>query len=129
MVINTFLVEDKADIRDTLVRAMEELAPLNFVGMAATETAAKQWLGTHNDGWDLAIVDLSLAEGTGFGVLKDCQVRKPRQKVIVFTSHCQQNILHRCRELGADEIFNKLDDVEKLVLFCRAHAENLGGGA
>ena len=128
MVINTFLVEDKTDIRDTLVSAMEELVPLHFVGVAATETAARQWLGIHNDAWDLAIVDLSLAEGTGFGfgVLKDCQVRKPQQKVIVFTSHCQQNILHRCRELGADEIFNKTEEVKEMVLFCRAHAENLG---
>lgn len=127
MVISAFLVEDKPDIRRTLVEAMEEIAPLRFVGHADSETGARQWLGQHEADWDLAIVDLFLAEGTGFGVLKDCQRRTARQKVIVLTSHSQENILSRCRELGADEVFDKSHDVEKLVSFCRKHAASLDG--
>src|SRR5215207_1600086 len=129
MVINAFLVEDKPDIRRTLVEAMEEIAPLRFVGHADSETSARQWLGSHNEDWDLAIVDLFLTEGSGFGVLKDCQQRTARQKVVVLTSHNQENILHYCRELGADEVFDKSQDVEKLVLYCQAHAASLGGTA
>ncbi|WP_457282037.1 response regulator [Polaromonas sp. P5_D5] len=129
MVINAFLVEDKPDIRKTLVEAMEEIAPLRFVGHADSESSARQWLGSHHDDWDLAIVDLFLAEGSGFGVLKDCQHRSSRQKVVVLTSHNQENILHYCRELGADEVFDKSQDVEKLVLYCQAHAASLGGTA
>jgi DNA-binding NarL/FixJ family response regulator len=129
MVINAFLVEDKPDIRRTLVEAMEEIAPLRFVGHADSESSARQWLGSHNEDWDLAIVDLFLAEGSGFGVLKDCQQRTARQKVVVLTSHNQENILHYCRELGADEVFDKSQDVEKLVLYCQAHAASLGGTA
>jgi len=127
MVISAFLVEDKPDIRRTLVEAMEEIAPLRFVGHADSETGARQWLGAHKTDWDLAIVDLFLAEGSGFGVLKDCQRRTARQKVIVLTSHSQENLLARCRELGADEVFDKSHDVEKLVSFCRKHAESLDG--
>jgi DNA-binding NarL/FixJ family response regulator len=126
MVINAFLVEDKPDIRKTLVEAMEEIAPLRFVGHADSESGARLWLHDHED-WDLAIVDLFLAEGSGFGVLKDCQQRKPSQKVVVLTSYSQENILHRCRELGADEVFDKSQDVEKLVLFCQRHASSLDG--
>ena len=127
MVINAFLVEDKPDIRRTLVEAMEEIAPLRFVGHADSETSARQWLGSHNEDWDLAIVDLFLAEGSGFGVLKDCQQRTARQKVVVLTSHNQENLLLRCRELGADEVFDKSQDVEKLVKFCQQHADSLDG--
>lgn len=127
MVISAFLVEDKPDIRRTLVEAMEEIAPLRFVGHADSETGARQWLGAHEADWDLAIIDLFLAEGSGFGVLKDCQRRTARQKVIVLTSHSQENILLRCRELGADEVFDKSHDVEKLVRFCRNHADSLDG--
>ncbi|MEO7886651.1 MAG: response regulator [Polaromonas sp.] len=127
MVINAFLVEDKPDIRKTLVEAMEEIAPLRFVGHADSESSARQWLGAHHTDWDLAIVDLFLAEGSGFGVLKDCQHRRPDQKVVVLTSHNQENILHHCRELGADEVFDKSQDVEKLVRFCQEHAASLGG--
>ncbi|RYX91904.1 MAG: response regulator transcription factor [Comamonadaceae bacterium] len=127
MLINAFLVEDKADIRRALVDAIEEMAPLKFVGHAADELGAREWLSANDSNWDIAIVDLFLEAGTGFGVLRDCQARLPRQKVVVLTSYNQQNVLDRCRELGVDEIFDKSTDVEKLVTYCKAHAYELAG--
>lgn len=127
MLLSTFLVEDKPEIRDTVVEAMEEVAPLKFVGHAASEAAARQWLRTFNDDWQLAIVDLFLSEGSGFGVLRDCQDRKPNQKVVVLTSYCYQNITDRCLQLGADRVFDKSADIEELVAYCRAHADSLDG--
>lgn len=125
MLMSVFLVEDIAAIRDTLIEGMEELAPLQFVGQVGGETAARQWFNTNHDNWDLAIVDLFLADGSGFGVLKVCQARHPWQKVVVLTSHSQKNILDHCRDLGADEVFHKAADVDKLVDFCRNHAHHL----
>ena len=127
MLLSTFLVEDKPEIRDTVVEAMEEVAPLKFVGHAASEAAARQWLRTFNDDWQLAIVDLFLSEGSGFGVLRDCQDRKPNQKVVVLTSYCHQNITDRCLQLGADRVFDKSADIEELVAYCKAHADSLDG--
>lgn len=125
MVMNAFLVEDQADIRDTLVGAMEELVPLIFVGVASSESAAKKWLSRNDGLWDLAIVDLFLGQGTGFGVLDTCRARSATQKVVVLTSYNGQNMLDLCKELGADEVFDKTQDIEKLVDFCRSHAANL----
>ncbi|MDO9112784.1 MAG: response regulator [Polaromonas sp.] len=125
MLLSTFLVEDKPEIRDTVVEAMEEVAPLKFVGHAASEAAARQWLRTFHDDWQLAIVDLFLSEGSGFGVLRDCQARKPSQKVVVLTSYCHQNITDHCLQLGADKVFDKAADLEELVAFCKAHADSL----
>lgn len=125
LLISAFLVEDQLDVRETLVEAMEEIAPLKFIGLADSEDSAAQWLQSHAGDWDLAIVDLFLAQGTGFGVLKKCQLRQPRQKVVVLTSYCQRNLMQRCRELGADEIFDKSREVEKLVDFCKDHARSL----
>ncbi|MDB5964626.1 MAG: response regulator [Polaromonas sp.] len=125
MVISTFLVEDRADIRLTLMDAMEEIAPIKFVGQAATEAAARKWLSANDNNWDLAIVDLFLGEGTGFGVLKDVQMRSPRQKVVVLTSYGQKRVLDHCMVLGADEVFDKSEDVDKLVDYCKNHAANL----
>ncbi|MES2508965.1 MAG: response regulator [Pseudomonadota bacterium] len=126
MVLSAFLVEDRDDIRDTLIDAMEEIAPLKFIGVAATELDARRWLSANDNTWDLVIVDLFLGLGTGFGVLKEVQSRSPRQKVVVLTSYGQKRVLDHCRELGADEIFDKSQDVEKLVEFCKKHAANLG---
>jgi DNA-binding NarL/FixJ family response regulator len=125
MLMSVFLVEDRADIRDSLVEGMEELAPLRFVGQVDGEAAATQWFDANHGNWDLAIVDLFLAEGSGFGVLKVCRARQPWQKVVVFTSHSQKNILDHCRDLGADEVFHKSADVDKLVDYCRNHAQDL----
>jgi DNA-binding NarL/FixJ family response regulator len=125
MRISTFLVEDQPDIRHTLVDAMEEIAPIRFVGQADSETSARDWLSLNATGWDLAIIDLFLSEGTGFGVLKDMQMRAPRQKVVVLTSYGQERVLEHCRVLGADEVFDKAEDVEKLVAYCKHHAANL----
>jgi DNA-binding response OmpR family regulator len=125
MLINTFLVEDRADIRDTLIQAMEEIAPCRFVGHADSESNARQWLQAHPDDWQLAIVDLFLADGSGFGVLRDLQQRRPVQKVVVLTSYSHENILGKCLDLGADQVFDKTGDLEKLVAYCRAHAAHL----
>lgn len=127
MFISAFLVEDKPAIRQTLVETMEEIAPLRFVGIADSEDSATQWLQAHPGDWDLAIVDLFLAQGTGFGVLKKCRGRRPQQKVVVLTSYYQPDLLRRCRDLGADDIFDKSREVDKLVDFCKAHAQALSG--
>ncbi len=127
MLISTFLVEDKADIRATLVEAMEEIAPLKFVGHANGEASAHQWLDAHGGDWQLAIVDLFLTDGSGFGVLRDCQARRPGQKVVVLTNYLHQNIANRCLDLGADRVFDKSTDLESLVDFCKAHAASLDG--
>lgn len=125
MVLNAFLVEDREDIRDTLIDAMEEVAPLRFVGAASTEADARAWLSANDTTWDLAIVDLFLGIGSGFGVLKEVRSRSPRQKVVVLTSYGQQRVLDYCKQLGADAIFDKSQDVEKLVAYCKMHAANL----
>ena len=124
--ISAFLVEDQPEIQETLMGAMEELAPINFVGLASSEAEATKWLSANDNVWDLAIVDLFLGRGSGLGVLKGCRSRAPTQKVVVLTSHTEPGIAQRCRELGADEVFDKTQDIEKLVDFCRAHAANLG---
>ena len=125
MLIRTFLVEDKAEIRATLIEAMEEIAPLSFIAHAESEAGARQWLGSNPDDWQLAIIDLFLTEGSGFGVLKDCQGRHPSQKVVVLTSYSHEKIAERCMQLGADGVFDKSADMEALVDFCKAHADSL----
>jgi DNA-binding NarL/FixJ family response regulator len=125
MLISTFLLEDQIDIRDALIHGMQQFAPVRFVGLADTEAAAKKWLSANDSKWELAIVDLCLTQGSGLNVLKGCRLRSPRQKVVVFTSYTEDHLLRRCRELGADAVFNKAHDVEKLVNFCKRHAANL----
>ena len=125
MLISTFLLEDQSDIRDALIIGMQQHAPVRFVGIADSEASAKKWLSANDSQWELAIVDLCLIKGSGLNVLKNCRLRSSRQKVVVFTSCTEEHLLSRCRELGADAVFDKGQDVEKLVAFCKRHAANL----
>ncbi len=118
MALITYLVEDSATIRDNLISALEEIAPVKVVGFAETEQEANAWL-LHNDtNWQLAIVDLFLKEGSGLGVLKGCQNRNPEQKVVVLTNYATNDIRRRCAELGSDAVFDKSNELEELLEYC-----------
>lgn len=118
MSLITYLVEDSATIRENLIATLEEIAPVKVVGFAETEDEAKSWLSCHNGDWQLAIVDLFLREGTGLGVLKGCQNRRPYQRVVVLSNYATDDIRRRCRELGADAVFDKSTELDLLLEFC-----------
>ena len=126
MPIKAYLVEDQADIRDTLIEGMEQVIPVQFIGQAANEPEALRWLSNNSQVWDVLIVDLFLRKGSGFGVLDACKVRSPQQKAVVLTSYVDPDVLKQCRALGADAVFDKNDQLEQLVKFCLDHAEDIG---
>ena len=126
MPIKAYLVEDQADIRNTLIEGMEEIMPVQFIGQAVNEAEALRWLNNNSQRWDVLIVDLFLRNGSGFGVLQACKARSPNQKAVVLTSYVDSDVLARCHALGADAVFDKNDQLEQLVKFCLDHAEDLG---
>lgn len=120
MALITYIVEDSATIRENLISTLEEIAPVKVVGFAETEHEASMWLSSHNGDWQLAIVDLFLKEGSGLGVLKGCQNRNADQKVVVLTNYATNDIRRRCAELGSDAVFDKSNELEELLDYCRA---------
>ena len=118
MALITYLVEDSATIRENLISALEEIAPVKVVGFAETEDEASAWLSSHNGDWQLAIVDLFLKEGSGLGVLKGCQNRNPDQKVVVLTNYATNDIRMRCAALGSDAVFDKSNELDELLDYC-----------
>lgn len=118
MQLKTYLVEDSQTIRDNLIATLEELTDVTNVGTAETETEGAVWLTDSNNAWDLAIVDLFLKQGTGFGVLSACKSRLPNQKVIVLSNYATQDVRERCSSLGADAVFDKSTEIDQLIEFC-----------
>ncbi|MES2414530.1 MAG: response regulator [Pseudomonadota bacterium] len=116
----TYIVEDSATIRENLISTLEEIAPVKVVGFAETEQEASLWLSLHGGDWQLAIVDLFLKEGSGLGVLKGCQNRSPKQKVVVLTNYATTDIRRRCSELGSDAVFDKSNELDQLLEYCNS---------
>ncbi|MBT2303872.1 response regulator transcription factor [Variovorax paradoxus] len=126
MSLSTFLVEDNPTIRENLIPAMEEMADVQVVGFAASEREARAWLTEHAAGWDLAVVDLFLSEGSGLGIVRECGGRRADQLVVVLTNYSTGEMRKRCLALGADAIFDKSNELEAFFAYClRAHQDKL----
>ncbi len=121
MALRTYIVEDNATIRENLIGTLEELASVRSLGWAETENAARDWLRAHRGGWDLAIVDLFLKQGSGLGVLEACQDRERGQRVVVLSNYATEDMRRRCAQLGADAVFDKSNEIDALVDYCLAH--------
>jgi DNA-binding NarL/FixJ family response regulator len=120
MPFKTYLVEDNPVIRDNLVDFLEDVADTTVVAHASTEKEAVKWLRSHRDDWDVAIVDLFLEEGNGFGVVDACRGRAAHQKVVVLSNYATADMRERSRRLGADAFFDKSAEIDQLVAYCAA---------
>lgn len=118
MKLRTYLVEDNPTIRENLIATLEELADVEAVGIAETESAGTDWLQQNPEAWDLAIVDLFLRQGSGLGVLTACRERQPHQKIVVLSNYATPDIRSRCAQLGVDAVFDKSNEIDALMDYC-----------
>jgi DNA-binding NarL/FixJ family response regulator len=118
--VPVFIVDDSQSIRETLQDLLLSTGKFQVVGTAGGETDATQWLMDGKQPWRLAIVDLLLSEGSGFGVLQRCRFENPAGKIFVFSEFATPAIRDRCLKLGADAVFTK-SEAESMI----ARAEQL----
>jgi len=118
------IVEDSAIIRARLAETLAEIPNVKIVGEAETELDALALLGA--GGWDAAILDLQLRQGTGLGVLKHLRQegRPTKTKVIVFTNYAFPQYRDRSLFFGADFFFDKSREFHRVreVLYDLASA-------
>ncbi|MBG6077311.1 response regulator [Polaromonas sp. CG_9.11] len=126
MALRVFLVEDSAAQCAYVTQILTAEAKVVIVGVAATEPLAVEWLDRHPDQWDIALVDLYLSEGTGVGVIRHCQNRRPGQSILVMTNHARNDhLLHHCERLGVDAVYHKATELESLVAYCKSMAARM----
>ena len=105
MAVRVFLVEDQKPMQVLLSDLLDSVGGFELVGTAASETSATDWLYRHRGGWDLAIVDLLLGEGSGFTLIGRCH--KEPGAVLVFSDFVTPAVRQRCIRLGADGVISK----------------------
>lgn len=106
MGVRVLIVEDAKPMQELVSDLLESVGGFEVVGMASNETAATEWLLRHRGGWDLAIVDLLLAEGSGFTLITRCN-KEPGGAVLVFSDFVTPVVRQRCIRLGADGVISK----------------------
>ncbi len=116
--ITTYLVEDSAVIRESLIATLEELSDVTVVGTAEDESSATHWLLGADNHADLVIIDLFLKSGTGLGVLKSVRDKMHDSTMVVLTNYATPDMREKCLNLGATRVFDKSHDVDALILYC-----------
>jgi two-component system OmpR family response regulator len=126
MVLHALLVEDNRVIRENLIPTLEALSQARIEGVAETEAEAIGWLES-NEGWDVAVIDLFLREGSGLNVIAWCSGRKANQRVVIFSNFATNEVRRRALLLGADAVFDKSTEVDGLLDFLESLALQLRG--
>ncbi|MEO8058013.1 MAG: response regulator [Burkholderiales bacterium] len=127
--LKAFVVEDSPVIRENLIAALEELAPVTVVGTAEDEFSAVSWLGADAPGCDLVIIDIFLKRGSGLGVLRAAtEMRKP-MSLVVLSNYATPDMRRKCLELGASRVFDKSNEIDALIQYCARLADGDTGAA
>ena len=124
--VRTFIVEDSSVVLENLIAALEENAPIAVIGVAQDESSAVDWLNSADHACDLVIVDIFLKTGTGLGVLKGTVGLAPLTKRVVLSNHATPEIRVKCLELGADEVFDKSNQLDEMLSYCNRLAAAAG---
>ena len=107
MELRVFLVEDLQRMRSLLADLFSSMGGLRVVGSTSTEAEAKLWLEEHPSGWDVAVIDLVLEQGSGMEVVRRCRAEAGGGRIVVFSSYATAGVRQHCLDLGADAVFDK----------------------
>ena len=127
--LKAFIVEDSPVIRENLVAALEEMAPIDVVGTAEDEISALSWLSAPQNRCDLVVVDIFLKSGSGLGVLKAAATGPGAAKLVVLSNYATPDMRRKCLELGADRVFDKSNEIDALILYCCRLADGVTGSS
>ncbi|MCO8589092.1 response regulator [Burkholderia multivorans] len=124
-VLRVFLVDHAVPVRRRIALLVGAIRGVAVVGEA--EDGQRAWTQIHRSRADVVIVDLRLADGSGFDLIGMLSKAVPRIVTIVLTNHSAPAFRQACVAAGADYFFDKTVEfdaacrlIESLV-HARAH--------
>lgn len=112
-----YIVEDHCIMRQGYVSLVEREMGLKICGKTGSATDARGEIPEVDA--DLAIVDLSLDEGSGLELIKDLQSQCSNLKVLVVSMHDESLYAERALEAGAEGYVSKSAPSETVVTAIR----------
>jgi DNA-binding NarL/FixJ family response regulator len=107
-----YLVEDSAMLRMRLEALLMQVPNARIVGIA---TGAREAIeGIVQSRPDVAVVDIRLAEGTGFEVLREVRDRAPQVDVYMLSNFTSEPYRRLAAELGAADFFDKTSEFKRV---------------
>ena len=107
-----FIVEDSAAVRERLLEMLGSIEGVEAIGSAdGAEAAVREILAARPD---TVILDLNLAQGSGFDVLRAVQMAAPEIEIWMLTNFAAEPYRKTCSRLGAAQFFDKSTEFEQL---------------
>jgi DNA-binding NarL/FixJ family response regulator len=100
-----YIVEDSAAVRSRLMAMLGEVPGAEVAGAAAGATQATREILESRP--EMVILDLSLAEGGGFDVLRELRARAPEIDVYLLSNFSADPYRQLAERLGARGFFDK----------------------
>lgn len=110
------LVEDSLLIRAAMIEMLSGTGDLIVDGVAATQNSAIALLNTQQ--FDMLLVDIELAEGNGFEVIKHTQSKDYALKpplYVMLTNHANSQYRRLAKDLGVQYFFDKSMDFDLAI--------------
>ena len=120
--MEVFLVEDSQLVRERLESMLAQVPGATLVGHAARATdAIRDILATRPD---LVVLDVQLAEGSGFDVLRALHKQAPELEVVMLTNYSADPYRQIAERFGARALFDKTKEFERVRDLVAARAAN-----
>ena len=114
--MKVLLVEDSALLRDVITESLADCIEIAIVNSAATQTKAIDLLESQQ--FDMLLVDIELAQGNGFEVIKHTQSANYQFQppvLIMLTNHTYPYYRLMAKQLGVNYFFDKSMDFELAI--------------
>jgi DNA-binding NarL/FixJ family response regulator len=130
--VRVVLVEDSALLARELTAALQESGNIDVTAIAASEDEACMVLRADPRAFDVLVVDVFLARGSGLGVLRANHALGLPLKAFVLSNFATLAVRKACVALGAERIFDKSRQFEDFLtvmaaLRAPAGAPNVSG--
>jgi DNA-binding NarL/FixJ family response regulator len=112
-----FVIDDHPLVRDSLAMLINQQDDMHVCGEA--EDTASALKGVAQAAPDVAIVDLSLKEGSGLDLIKHIKAKAPAVQVVVLSMHDEKLYAERCIRAGARGYVMKRESSKRIVAAIR----------
>lgn len=116
--IKIFLVDDHPLVREWLTNLLNQQSDFQVCGETGQAPEAQQRMAAARP--DIAIVDITLASGSGLELIKDLKAGHPNVAVLVLSMHDEMLYAERALRAGAGGYIMKSEATQKVIEAVRA---------
>jgi DNA-binding NarL/FixJ family response regulator len=108
------LVEHDNALRDTIATILQRERDLEVIVEAGSAAECRSFISS-GQGFDGAIVDLSLPDGDGAELIGDLREANPNASLMALTTSLEQHDHTRAMDAGVEEVVSMEESMEEIV--------------